>query len=118
MNKMDDKIYTEDEAYALTRKVQCNILKFRDIEYKRKDKEADLIYKIMNSNDHSEKILDSNPKKKVVIESKETLEVKEKPKVDGIECERCGTTMIKTGAGHSGIDYHCDSCGLNSTIGR
>ena len=32
-----------------------------------------------------------------------------------IKCSRCKTPLVKTGGGHSGIDYHCNKCGLNET---
>ena len=116
---MTDEIYTYKTAKDLNRKEQVKVLKDRKITVMFRDKEDDLI----------KKILVSNPAVPIVVKEEEPVEkpkVKEAPKKDireksnidirgNLVCERCGKPMKITGGGPSGVDYHCNKCGYNVT---
>ncbi|MBU2685701.1 MAG: hypothetical protein KKF27_20860 [Gammaproteobacteria bacterium] len=95
---MKDKIYTKEEAYALLKKEQQEVLKIRKVEYSAKDKEDILV----------EKILSSNP----------IIKIRKLDNKEAIKCERCRNDMELTGGGPLGSkDYECFECHAKTTIG-
>ncbi len=102
-----DKDYTKKEIFDLVRATQLKILKSRGIKTERKEKEFELV----------EKILKSNPNYKKPVFEKEVEEVvKELGGEPGVICDRCNSLMRMTGETAGGIDYHCNKCRAKKSI--
>jgi len=102
---MEDKTYTEKEAFDLNRAEQIKLLHTRGIDISSSSREKTLV----------RKILESNPKP--VIEEEPVIEepvIKIEEKVFML-CPKCDGEMIHTGGGPSGKDYKCNKCNCGRT---
>lgn len=108
---MEDKIYTEKEAFDLNRAEQIKILHSREIDISSSSREKTLV----------RKILESNPEPVIEEESEEpVIKIEEKTEIKIIEkvfmaCHKCDGELIHTGGGPSGKDYKCNKCNCGRT---